>query len=241
MARRIITINEIPEDTTITPPREILGIDQNSDGNFDELVEDLGVESSSSSGGFSIEYTPGQTYDLDEIIESIARDNDEHALIMYVNTKELIVQAVINQCIIDLKEEYNAENLEDILNFQSIFNNYFEAHFAEYTKLARIAGVPGSISIDEEQNKLELNRTDMVKYLFKEVDPRSKVKPILNQSKVMIEWHELSSGNHDNEEVFDGGQFVSDIETISGGNFTDDLSEVEILSFGSFIKEDEYE
>jgi leucyl-tRNA synthetase len=208
MPREIITATVLSEDTTATPTtteESTLSEDQNLDGDLNDLISSLdeGETEESPTGGFGLSFTPDKEYDLDAIIESISRDNDEYALIMRVNTESEIVQAIIDRCIEELKIEYSAENLEDILDYQNIFNAYFEEHFVEYSEEAREAGIPGEIIIDEKQSKVEVLRSDMKKYLFEEIKPGDKVKPVLNYAKTMTEWAELGDGDMTIPEDFD--------------------------------------
>jgi hypothetical protein len=208
MPREIITATVLSEDTTATPEtteESTLGEDQNLDGDLNDLISSLdeGETEESPTGGFGLSFTPDKEYDLDAIIESISRDNDDYALIMRVNTESEIVQAIIDRCIEELKIEYSAENLEDILDYQNIFNAYFELHFTEYSEEAREAGIPGEIIVDEKQSKVEVLRSDMKKYLFEEIKPGDKVKPVLNYAKTMTEWAELGDGDMTIPEDFD--------------------------------------
>ena len=208
MPREIISATLLSDDTTATPvttEESTVGVDQNLDGDLNDLIGTIeeGESEESPSGGFGLSFTPDKEYDLDAIIESISRDNDEYALIMRVNTESEIVQAIIDRCVEELKIEYSAENLEDILDYQNIFNAYFEEYFVAYSEEAREAGIPGEIIISEKQAKVEILRSDMKRYLFEEVKPGDKVKPVLDYAKTMTQWTELGNGDMTIEEDFD--------------------------------------
>lgn len=167
------------------------------------LEEGMNTATTPSSGGFGISFTSDKVYDLDAIIASIRRDNSDEALIMRVNVDSEISLAIIDRCVEELLVLHTADSLEDILDYQNVFNAYFEAHFDEYDDLARAAGIEGELVIDARQDKVTINRANLKKYLFEEVKSTDKMKPILVYEKAMTQWTEIGDGDLTTSSDFD--------------------------------------
>jgi len=208
MPREIITtiIEPVAEDIAEVMPESTLNLATPAiDDLISTLEEGINAEDTTPETGFAITFTSDKVYDLDAIIASISRDNDDEALVMHVNLESEIVLAIIDMCVEALKVEYTAANLEDILDYQNVFNTYFEEHFDEYSELARAAGIEGELLLDEKQAKLAIDRVNLKKYLFDEIKSTDVLKPILNYTKAMTQWTEIGDGD---------GTIAADFDTI---------------------------
>jgi len=200
MARQIITGTIIPTtDNPVSETQSVIMPESTSSAEIDKLISEISdgsnIDDQTPSTGFSLSFTNDKVYDLDAIIASIRRDNNEKALIMKVNTDSQVVQAIIDRCIEELKILYTAENLEDILNYQEIFNEYFEEHIDNYYREASAAGIEGELVINEKQTKIEVTKTDMMRYLLDDNPKSGLVRPIIDYTKAIAVWTELGAGD----------------------------------------------
>ena len=208
MARKIISSTITPVyNNVIDEDQAIIEVDESIAGTeLDQLVSEIpeGTSTTDGGGGFSLTFTSGKEYDLDAIIYSIRRDNDQEALIMKVNVETELVQAIIGRCVEELKIIYSANSLEEILDYQNIFNNYFELKFDEYRLEAIKAGLDeGQLAINQTQDKIAVTNNDMMRYLLEDTPKSGAVKPILDYTKAISVWYELGNGDMTESEDID--------------------------------------
>jgi hypothetical protein len=136
MPKEIITATVLSEDTTATPEtteESTLGVDQNLDGDLNDLISSLdeGETDESPSGGFGLSFTPDKEYDLDKIIESISRDNEQYELRIRVNQESVLTLIVYYEIKQEILDEYNATSEDQILGYEQIFKSKLE-NFDDY-------------------------------------------------------------------------------------------------------------
>jgi hypothetical protein len=240
MPREIITAIIIADETTTplnTVSEDELAEDVNMDGDLEDLVSTLeeGENEGNTEGGFSISFTSEKEYDLDEIIKSISRDNDEYGLNIRVNQESVITLMVYYEIKKEILDEYSASSEEEVLGYDIIFKQKL-SNFDDY--LAVVSAIEfayyvnsettrnwldsigatyeiqdghikhtlseedrfGQLLLNEKQPKVEVKREDMKRYLFDEIKPSERIKPVVDYTKTLTEWTDLGEGDTTTEE-----------------------------------------
>lgn len=153
--------------------------------------------------GFSISFTTGKTYDLDEIIASIRRDNEDRPLLMKVNFEEVVVRGIAEAVTNRILDEFSADSAEQVLDFNNIFSDYFERYYTQYENDIRSLQDEGELAIDERQEKVKVERSDMRRYLFEEAPKTGPIAPVIDYSKAYVLWNELGLDGTEESEVND--------------------------------------
>jgi hypothetical protein len=198
------------------------------------------------STGFSLGFTDGQTYDLDEILFSIRRDNPDSPLIMKVESADSELESKIMVATSQILEEYFneaflAENpsvtpsISLIINFASLLESKLELlDLQEIEEQLE----EGSLTINETQPKIGVKKEDIMKYLLSDA-PKKRSTPLVNLNRPIAIWTEVQG---DLNQPGDFSEFdnlnniiedlQADLDANDGGDF-----EIEDLDGGDFIQE----
>jgi hypothetical protein len=198
------------------------------------------------STGFSLGFTDGKTYDLDEILFSIRRDNPDSPLIMKVESADSQLEAQImfatNQILTEyFNETFLVENpsvtpsISLIPNFASLLESKLAILDAEEIEEEL---EEGSLTINENQPKIGVKKEDIMKYLLSDT-PKKRSTPLINLNRPIAMWTE---GQGDLNQPGDFPEFdnlnniiedlQADLDANDGGDF-----EVLDLDGGEFIQE----
>jgi len=175
--------------------------------------------------GFTLQFTDGKTYDLDEIIFNRRRDNSKAPIAIRVNSTEYVEAEVLQQLTAYILLRYpTATSTNDIPNFQEVLNLYFEREYENLSEAAKIAKEEGELVVDQKQEKLRVKKDDIKSYLLGKERAKSSV-PALNYNRALAV---ITQGTPDgNISEVDGGEFIPVFEDLDGGEFDTNLNETE--------------
>jgi hypothetical protein len=242
-----ITIQDGTTPTSKVIPTPTVLSDETGSANFPpESVSD----GDGSGTGFSLSFTDGATYDIDEILFNIRRDNPESPLIMEVISGNPLIGVITEEILTEyFNETFMSENPDIIPSVDLIpgFISLLETRYsqrindAEYIEDNELA--EGSLAINSAQPKIGVKKDDMVKYLLSN-RPAKRVTPLVNLNRPLAIWNDLTTdlNTPNNFEYFenlgnvildlqadidanDGGDF--EIEDLDGGSFTENIIEIE--------------
>ena len=204
--------------------------------------------------GFSLKFTDGKEYNLDEIIESIKRDNPNHPLAIQVLTGDTIELQLIQIITLQLLDEYSTDNINNVPNFAIIFQERYDEALRQLDIISADDLTEGSLLINEKQKKICITKADMRKYLLHSkgplLDPKNheQQKPMYNMSRPMVSWREDAGDLNQNEDfenfytiynilywmenTIDGGSFSPIF--IDGGDFSPEYNPQNEMDGGSF-------
>jgi hypothetical protein len=236
------TTNFVPTATTLS--------EQGNPGTF--VPESVTTYSETNpSTGFSLSFTDGATYDLDQILFNIRRDNPDSPLIMKVSSADAELEALVMTATGQILQEYfNNEFMEAnpsvipsislIPNFASLLETKLELVDREALE-SEIQ--EGSLSINNTQPKIGVKKEDIMKYLLSD-KPAQRSAPLINLNRPIAIWTE-GQGDLNQRSDFpefdtlnnviddlqaeidsnDGGDFV--IEDLDGGDFLEEYDDNE--------------
>jgi hypothetical protein len=246
-----ITIQDGTTPTSKVIPTPTVLSDETGSANF---VPESVTDGDGSATGFSLSFTDGSTYDIDEILFNIRRDNPESPLLMEVVSEnsqyELLIQLSTQEILNEyFNQNFLTDNPEVIPNINLIpnFALLLEARYQqklqdlEYIEDNELA--EGSLAINSAQPKIGVKKDDMVKYLLSD-RPAKRVTPLVNLNRPLAIWNDLTTdlNTPNNFEYFenlgnvildlqgdidanDGGDF--EILDLDGGSFTENITEIE--------------
>jgi len=148
--------------------------------------------------GFKLSATNGKTYDLDEIIKTKLRSNSEATLNLRVNSSEelrdKLVEMVTKKILDDygisygLYEDEYKTKISEVSNFSSLFDQYYNMYYDEYTGIINNDGYDGSISMDTALRKITLTKEDIRKYTLSDVAEHQKEFVLPNKYRPVVIW-----------------------------------------------------
>lgn len=135
--------------------------------------------------GFTLQFTDGKTYDLDEIIFNRRRDNSKAPIAIKVNSTEYVEAEALQQLTTYILLKYpTATSTNDIPNFQDVLNLYFEREYENLSEAAKIAGEEGELVVDQKQEKLRVKKDDIKNYLLGKERVKSSA-PVVNYNRAL--------------------------------------------------------
>ena len=157
MPRELITTiieptvdNTIDNDSVVSPesfdPTPTDGIDNL----ISTLEEGINTDDTTPETGFAISFTPDKTYDLDEIVASISRDNADYELVVRVNPENIISILAYAEIEQEILIEYSAASVDEVLDYQTIFNSKlinFDS-YAEIVSAMEYVYYPYSVNLE---------------------------------------------------------------------------------------------
>jgi hypothetical protein len=176
--------------------------------------------------GFTLQFTDGKTYDLDEIIFNRRRDNSKAPIAIKVNSTEYVEAEVLQQLTAYILLKYpTASSTADIPNFQDVLNLYFEREYENFSEAAKIAKEEGELVVDQKQEKLRVKKDDIKNYLLGKERTRTAAAPAVNYNRALAV---ITQGTPDGNILdLDGGEFVPTFEDLDGGDFDSELDDTE--------------
>jgi hypothetical protein len=225
------TVTEIPTENKFIP----------------EAITDYDGEGSPS--GFSLSFTDGTTYDLDEILFNIRRDNPDSPLLMEVVTEssqaEMLIQLATQEI---LSEYFNQDfltnnpgvipNINLIPSFVALLEQRYQQKLLSIDQIEEDNLEEGSLAINATQPKIKVKKEDMIKYLL-DGKTTKRSTPIVNLNRPLALWTELTTDlNVPNDfQYFDNLNNViedlqAELDANDGGDF-----EIEDLDGGQFDSE----
>ena len=172
----------------------------------------LNVSSSQSSSeqpiptekGFSLSFTEGKEYNLDDIIFKKRRDNDKCPLIVKVDLNNANDAEVIKLITKLILSDYGIENvtddnyktlINDVPNFYSVFDLYFNRYYTLYYNELYNKVANGSISISTALEEIAYKH-DYIDDLLSEASDTRAYANVFNRPKVVYEYG-TSPDNYD--------------------------------------------
>jgi hypothetical protein len=214
------TLSEVPTENKFIP----------------EAVTDY--DGPGSSTGFSLGFTDGKTYDLDEILFSIRRDNPDSPLAVQVVKESSQEEMILQLSTQELLVEYSTDNINNIPNFGTLVSARYQLKLLDLEEIESSTAAEGSLVLNETQPKIGVSKADMLKYLLDD-SPVQRTKPIVNLDRPLVIW---SEGQGDLNIPGDFSEFDNlnniiedlqeDLDANDGGDF-----EIEDLDGGDFIQE----
>lgn len=158
-----------------------------------------------STTGFSLAFTDGATYDLDEILFNIRRDNPESPLLMQVVTENSQFENLIKISTNEILNEYFNETFlaanPDVIpsinlvpNFSSLLEQKYQEKLGDLGLVDESELAEGSLTINSTQPQIGVKREDMVKYLLSN-RPAQRVTPLINLNRPLALWTDISGGD----------------------------------------------
>jgi hypothetical protein len=139
--------------------------------------------------GMGLSFTDGKTYDLDEILFSIRRDNPDSPLAVQVvkesSQEEMILQLSTQELLI----EYSTDNINNIPNFGTLVSARYQLKLLDLEEIESSTAAEGSLVLNETQPKIGVSKADMLKYLLDD-SPVQRTKPIVNLDRPLVIWSE---------------------------------------------------
>jgi hypothetical protein len=193
--------------------------------------------------GFSLSFTDGFEYNLDEIIDNIRRDNPDNPLLVYVIEEESETEVVLQTAVAQLLLQYSTNSLQSIPNYADLLALRFQDLMVESEIIENDNAKEGTLTLNETQPGISVTKADMLKYLLDDSAPK-RAKPVVDYSRplVLITEATVDLNINDDFEYFenlgnvildlqadidanDGGDF--EILDLDGGSFTENIIEIE--------------
>ena len=147
------------------------------------------LDNSETATGFELSFTDDVTYDLDEILLSIRRDNPDSELLMHVITENSIEEQLIQIITEQLLTLYSTDNINNIPNFGTLLSKRYEQEIATVDITLSSSLLEGSLTINETQPKIGVKKEDIGRYLLSNTKAKRSA-PVVNLNRPIVIWTE---------------------------------------------------
>jgi len=135
--------------------------------------------------GFSLAFTDGVEYNLDEIIDNIRRDNPNNPLLVYVIKEGSETEVVLQTAVAQLLSEYSTGSLQLIPNYADLLAARFQNLMVESEIIENDNTEEGTLILNETQPGISVTKADMLKYLLDDSGPK-RAKPVVDYSRPLV-------------------------------------------------------